>query len=94
MPSIGDMAMHSRQLDPFIGDLPLARIHGATLKPFGLLGSRDRSPDRASEQGNPGRSAQLTDAYSAAEEGCMTSRENSRKSPAAILEWENYLTGR
>jgi integrase len=34
MPSIGDTAMHLRQLDPFIGDLPLGRVHDATLKPF------------------------------------------------------------
>lgn len=34
MPSIGDTALHLKQLDPFIGDLPLGRIHDETLKPF------------------------------------------------------------
>ncbi len=34
MPSIGDTAMHLKQLDPFIGDLPLGRVHDATLTQF------------------------------------------------------------
>ena len=32
--SIGDSALHLRQLDPFIGDLPLASVHLGTLQPF------------------------------------------------------------
>jgi len=32
--SIGDCAMHLKQLDPFIGDLPLERVHLGTLQPF------------------------------------------------------------
>lgn len=34
MPSISDCAMHMKQLDPFIGVLPLDRIHDGTLKSF------------------------------------------------------------
>jgi integrase len=34
MPSIGDTAMHLKQLDPFIGDLPLGRVHDETVKKF------------------------------------------------------------
>lgn len=34
MPSISDCAMHMKQLDPFIGDLPLDGIHDATLMQF------------------------------------------------------------
>jgi integrase len=34
MPSIGDCAMHMKQLDPFIGDLTLDRVHDGTLKSF------------------------------------------------------------
>jgi len=32
--SIGDYAMHLKQLDPFIGDLPLSNVHLGTLQPF------------------------------------------------------------
>ena len=32
--SIGDDAMHLRQLDPYIGSLPLASVHMGTLRPF------------------------------------------------------------
>jgi len=32
--SIGDDALHLRQLDPFIGSLPLASVHAGTLRPF------------------------------------------------------------
>jgi len=32
--SIGDYAMHLKQLDPFIGDLPLENVHLGTLQPF------------------------------------------------------------
>ncbi len=32
--SIGDYAMHLKQLDPFIGDLPLQNVHLGTLQPF------------------------------------------------------------
>ena len=32
--SIGDYAMHIRQLDPYIGDLPLKNVHLGTLQPF------------------------------------------------------------
>ena len=32
--SIGDYAMHLKQLDPFIGDLPLGNVHLGTLQPF------------------------------------------------------------
>ncbi|MEX2488403.1 MAG: site-specific integrase [Pseudomonadales bacterium] len=31
---IGDTAWHLRLLDPYIGELPLRRVHGGTLKPF------------------------------------------------------------
>jgi len=34
MPSISDTAMHLKQLDPFIGDLPLGRVHDETVRPF------------------------------------------------------------
>ena len=34
MPSIGDTALHLKQLDPFIGDLPLGRVHDSTLAQF------------------------------------------------------------
>jgi integrase len=34
LPSIGDYAMHLKQLDPFIGDLPLENVHLGTLQPF------------------------------------------------------------
>lgn len=39
--SIGDYAMHLRQLDPFIGDLPLQGVHLGTLQPF--IDARRRS---------------------------------------------------
>ncbi len=32
--SVGDYAMHLKQLDAFIGDLPLQQVHLGTLKPF------------------------------------------------------------
>lgn len=32
--SIADDALHLRQLDPYIGNLPLASIHMGTLRPF------------------------------------------------------------
>ena len=32
--SIGDYAMHMKQLDPYIGDLPLERIHMGSLQAF------------------------------------------------------------
>ena len=32
--SIGDYAMHLKQLDPFIGDLPLEKVHLGTLQAF------------------------------------------------------------
>ena len=32
--SIGDSALHLKQLDPFIGDLPLESVHLGTLQPF------------------------------------------------------------
>lgn len=32
--SIGDYAMHLKQLDPFIGELPLENVHLGTLQPF------------------------------------------------------------
>lgn len=32
--SIADYAMHLKQLDPFIGDLPLEQVHIGTLQPF------------------------------------------------------------
>ena len=32
--SIGDYAMHLKQLDPFIGDLPLEHVHLGTLQSF------------------------------------------------------------
>lgn len=32
--SIGGYSMHLKQLDPFIGDLPLQQVHLGTLKPF------------------------------------------------------------
>lgn len=32
--SISDYAMHLKQLDPFIGDLPLENVHLGTLQPF------------------------------------------------------------
>ncbi|MET0107211.1 MAG: site-specific integrase [Sedimenticola sp.] len=32
--SIGDYAMHLKQLDPYIGDLPLEKVHLGTLQPF------------------------------------------------------------
>ncbi|MCP4235634.1 MAG: tyrosine-type recombinase/integrase [Aestuariibacter sp.] len=32
--SIGDYAMHLKQLDPFIGNLPLENVHLGTLQPF------------------------------------------------------------
>ena len=32
--SIGDYAMHLKQLDPFIGDLPIEQVHAGTLQPF------------------------------------------------------------
>ena len=32
--SIGDYAKHLEQLDPFIGDLPLEKVHLGTLQPF------------------------------------------------------------
>ena len=32
--SIGDYATHLKQLDPFIGDLPLENVHLGTLQPF------------------------------------------------------------
>ena len=32
--SIGDYAMHLKQLDPYIGDLPLDKVHLGTLQPF------------------------------------------------------------
>jgi integrase len=32
--SIGDYAMHLKQLDPYIGDLPLESVHLGTLQPF------------------------------------------------------------
>ena len=32
--SIGDCAMHLKQLDPFIGNLPLENVHLGTLQPF------------------------------------------------------------
>ena len=32
--SIGEYAMHLKQLDPFIGDLPLENVHLGTLQPF------------------------------------------------------------
>ncbi len=32
--SIGDYAMHLKQLDPYIGDLPLENVHLGTLQPF------------------------------------------------------------
>lgn len=32
--SIGDYAMHLKQLDPFIGELPLENVHLGTLHPF------------------------------------------------------------
>lgn len=32
--SIGDYAMHLKQLDPFIGSLPIEKIHAGTLQPF------------------------------------------------------------
>jgi integrase len=32
--SIGDYALHLRQLDPYIGSLPLASVHMGTLRPF------------------------------------------------------------
>ncbi|WP_245000043.1 tyrosine-type recombinase/integrase [Chromobacterium violaceum] len=34
MPSIGDVAMHLRFLDPYIGDLTLDKIHDGTLEKF------------------------------------------------------------
>ena len=32
--SIGDYALHLKQLDPYLGDLPLASVHMGTLRPF------------------------------------------------------------
>jgi hypothetical protein len=32
--SIGDYAMHLKQLDPYIGELPLEHVHLGTLQPF------------------------------------------------------------
>jgi integrase len=32
--SLADYALHLKQLDPFLGDLPLASVHMGTLRPF------------------------------------------------------------
>lgn len=40
--TISDAAMHLRQLDPYIGDLPLRQVHLGSLEPF----IRDRKKDR------------------------------------------------
>jgi len=46
MPSIGDTAMHLKQLDPFIGELPLGRVHDATLRQFVTARQRQKVSNR------------------------------------------------
>ena len=40
--SIGDYALHLKQLDRYLGDLPLASVHMGTLRPFIVARQRQR----------------------------------------------------
>jgi hypothetical protein len=46
--SIGDYALHLKQLDPYLGDLPLASVHMGTLRPF-IEARRSKAQDQVNQ---------------------------------------------